>query len=85
VPIGPLEAGAAADLVVLDYEPATPLTPESLAGHVAMGLEAGSVDAVMVDGAWRVWARQMLSVDLHEVRARATQAAQGVWSRMAEL
>ncbi|MFN7135777.1 MAG: amidohydrolase family protein, partial [Myxococcales bacterium] len=37
MPIGRLEAGAAADLLVLDYPSPTPLTEENLAGHVLFG------------------------------------------------
>ena len=63
LPVGPLREGAAADLMVLDYRPVTPLAPENLAWHVVFGLGARHVEAVMVEGGWRVWARRPLSVN----------------------
>lgn len=84
-PIGPLRPGAAADLVVLDYPAPTPVTAETLAGHLAQGLSSAHVDAVMVDGAWRLWARELLSFDAEQARARTEQAARRLWGRMREL
>ncbi|HCF61987.1 MAG TPA: ssnA protein [Myxococcales bacterium] len=81
-PLGQLEPGAIADLVLLDYPSPTPLVAQNLTSHVALGLSASHVDAVMVDGAWRVWARQLLSLDYEELRAKAAEGARQLWSRM---
>ena len=62
-PIGPLREGAAADVIVLDYRPPTPLTAETLAAHLLDGLGSRHVEAVMVDGVWRLWARRPLGLD----------------------
>ena len=85
MPLGVLRPGAAADLVVLDYPPATPLTGETLSGHLALGISSSHVDAVMVDGTWRLWAREILSFDEAELRARSQEAARRLWSRIREL
>ncbi|MBF5042395.1 amidohydrolase family protein [Aggregicoccus sp. 17bor-14] len=82
LPVGPLRAGAAADLMVLDYRPSTPMAPENLAWHVVFGLSARHVEAVMVEGGWRVWARRPLSVNPDVVADQAREAAAHVWSRM---
>lgn len=83
-PLGTLAEGALADLVVLDYAPATPVAADNLATHVFHGLRADHVDAVMVDGLWRVWAREILSVDGRDLHSRARQCARALWSRMQE-
>ncbi|MBI5545960.1 MAG: amidohydrolase family protein [Deltaproteobacteria bacterium] len=85
MPLGPLRPGAAADLVVLDYPCLTPLASETLPGHLALGITSSHVDAVMVDGAWRLWAREILSFDEAELRAKAEASARTLWSRMREL
>lgn len=85
VPIGPMRPGAAADLMVLDYRSPTPLHTENLAGHVLFGFNARLVDAVMVDGIWRMWARRPLSVNPELVAEQARETASAVWARMAEL
>ncbi|MFL5343283.1 MAG: amidohydrolase family protein [Hyalangium sp.] len=81
--VGPLREGALADLLVLDYLPATPLTSENLAWHVVFGLGSRHVEAVMVDGTWRMWARRPLSVNPMVVADQAREAAAAVWARMA--
>ncbi|MBN1210916.1 MAG: amidohydrolase family protein [Myxococcaceae bacterium] len=81
--VGPLREGALADLLILDYLPATPLTSENLAWHVVYGLGSRHVEGVMVDGTWRMWARRPLSVNPMVVADQAREAAAAVWARMA--
>ncbi len=83
--IGHLETGALADLVVLDYPSPTPLIADNLLGHLVFGMQSGHVDAAMVDGVWRLWARQVLSFDQAELTAHARDVARGLWNRMVEL
>ena len=52
LPIGRLEPGCRADLVVWDYRPPTPLLAENLAGHLLYGLSSRDVRSVLVDGRW---------------------------------
>lgn len=83
-PVGPLREGALADLLILDYLPPTPLTAENLTWHVVYGLGARHVEAVMVDGTWRIWARRPLSVNPTVVADQAREAAAAVWARMSK-
>jgi cytosine/adenosine deaminase-related metal-dependent hydrolase len=80
-PIGILEPGAVADLVVLDYSAPTPLQAETLAHHVVLGFGARWVESVMVDGVWRLWARRPLSVAPDQLAARARQKSAELWQR----
>jgi cytosine/adenosine deaminase-related metal-dependent hydrolase len=80
--IGPLREGAIADLVVLDYQPFTPLTADTLSAHLNAGLSASQVESVMVDGVWRLLERKVLGVDAKEVSAAALESAKAVWGRM---
>jgi len=82
--VGPMREGALADLLILDYLPATPLTAENLAWHVVFGLGSRHVEAVMVDGVWRMWARRPLSVNPSVVAEQAREAAAAVWARLGE-
>ncbi len=82
--VGPLQPGAAADLLVLDYHSPTPLDGASLAAHVLTGLSARSVESVMVDGLWRLWKRKALALDVNEVARHANDAARSVWAKMRE-
>ena len=83
--LGRIQAGAPADLVVLEYDPPTPLTAENLAGHWAFGLSAGHVRDVVVSGEFAVRDRRLTRADEAEVRARCRDAAEALWRRMDDL
>ena len=83
-PIGPMREGAAADLLILDYRPPTPLDAGNLPGHFLYGMASRQVEAVMIDGVWRMWARRPLSVNPEAISAQAQAAAVGLWSKLAE-
>ncbi len=80
--IGPLREGALADLLVLDYQPPTPVTSETLAHHLLHGMASQHVESVMVDGMWRLWKRKSLSLDAAEVARTCREATAAVWARL---
>ncbi len=80
--LGALAPGAPADLVVLAYDPPTPVTAENLAGHWAFGLSARHVRDVVVNGEVVVRERRLTLADEAEVRARCRDAAEALWRRM---
>jgi len=81
-PIGSLDAGAAADLVVLDYRPPTPLTAENLAGHLLFGLDRSHVRSTLVAGRFVLRDRRIVAVDEASVLARSRLAAAALWQRI---
>jgi putative selenium metabolism protein SsnA len=83
LPLGRLEAGTPADLVVLDYRPPTPLTSDNLAGHLLFGLDRSHVRSTMVAGRFVLRDRRVATVDEEAVFARARRAAAALWKRMA--
>ena len=85
LPFGTLQAGAPADLVVLDYAPPTPLDAGNLAGHVLFGLDRSHVSSVLVAGKWVVRERRLVSVDASAAFERARAVAPRVWERMGRL
>lgn len=84
-PLGTLDPGASADLVVLEYEPPTPLTSDNLAWHWMFAFSAAMVRDVMVDGAWIIRNRQFVTVDEEKIRADAREQARRLWQRMETL
>jgi len=85
VPIGILQEGGAADLVILDYRAPTQLSAANLASHLLFGFHARQVEAVMVDGIWRMWARRPLSVNPEVIAEQGRETAAALWSRMQRL
>jgi cytosine/adenosine deaminase-related metal-dependent hydrolase len=82
LPLGSLEAGAPADLVVLDYRPPTPLTADNLASHLLFGLDRSHVRSTVVAGRFVLRDRRLTTVDEAAVFARARGAAEALWRRM---
>ncbi len=81
--LGELREGGAADLVVWDYHPPTPLDQETLAGHLLFGLPAAAADTTMVAG--RVLlegGRLELGIDEAALAAEARARARALWERV---
>lgn len=85
VKLGVLEAGAAADLVLTNYRPATPLTSDNLAGHFLFAMGPEFVRDVMIDGWWAMRKSHVVTCDEPAIRARSVEVARGLYERMAAL
>lgn len=80
--LGVLKAGAYADLIAVDYRPFTPLSAESAGGHVLFGMSGSQANDTMVNGAWVMRDRVILTVDEAAIFARSTQRAPRIWAQM---
>jgi len=83
VRLGVLEIGAASDLVLTDYRPATPLTSENLACHLVFAMGPEHVRDVMIDGRWVLRNDHVVTCDEARERAEAVDVASGLYQRMA--
>ena len=80
--VGELSVGSAADLVLLDYLPPTPLTAGNFPWHLIFGMDAHHVNSTMVAGRWLMRNRQLLTVDEARIHARTRELSQALWKRM---
>jgi putative selenium metabolism protein SsnA len=81
-PLGRLEPGAAADVIVLDYTAPTPFVEGNFAGHLVFGLTGWMVETVIVGGRVVMRDRKLQTVDADEVAAEARERARALWARM---
>jgi putative selenium metabolism protein SsnA len=81
LPLGRLDAGAPADLVVLDYRPPTPLDGGNLGGHLLFGFDRSHVRSTMVAGRFVLRDGRIVTVDEQDVLAQARDAAARLWAR----
>ncbi|MCC7209974.1 MAG: putative aminohydrolase SsnA [Anaerolineae bacterium] len=79
--IGCLAVGAAADMILVDYHPFTPLTGDNLPWHVLFGFESSMVTATLVAGRVLMWDRQLTTLDEAAIAANARALAPAVWAR----
>lgn len=70
------------NLVVLDYAPATPVTPENLAAHFLYGLGRAHVESVISRGRLIVRGRRMATVNEEKVRQFTRKQAERLWRRL---
>lgn len=80
--IGRLEPGAVADVIVLDYDPPTPLQTGNFGGHLIFGLTGWMVETVIIDGRVVMRDRELTTVDYQDIAARARERARDLWKRM---
>src|SRR5216683_489321 len=80
--VGELSVGSAADLVLLDYLPPTPLTVGNFPWHLIFGMDAHHVNSAMVAGRWLMRNRQLLTVDEARIHARTRELSQALWNRL---
>jgi len=82
LPIGVIEPGAAADLILVDYQPITPLTAGNLPWHMLFGFRDGMVTGTMVAGKWLMKDRELLTLDEVEIAAKAKEIALDTWNKI---
>jgi len=82
MPIGTLQEGSAADIILVEYRPPTPLTDESLPGHLVYGIAGAPVVTTIVDGrVLMLDGKLLLDLDEQEVAVKARVAAERLWKR----
>ncbi len=82
VPFGTLHKGSVADLVVIDYQPPTPMTSDNVAGHFLFGMRSSMVDSVMISGKWILWNRVFPGLDVDAVMRKAAGVTAKLWEKM---
>ncbi len=79
---GALEVGAPADLILMDYQPYTPLNAGNAPWHMLFGMSGGMVTDTLCNGRWLMRNRQLLTLDDAEICAKAQEVARRVWARL---
>ena len=82
ITLGKLEPGAAADIVITDYQPTTPLNSVNLPMHLLFGMDSRHVRDVIAAGKWALRDRQVLTADEDVLRWEASKVAEELWRRM---
>ena len=80
-PLGVIEKGAYADLILVDYHPTTPLTAGNLPWHILFGFHESMITTTIVDGQLLMRDRVLLTLDEELITARSRELAKDVWER----
>jgi len=80
--VGKIEKGAAADLILVDYHPITPMHAGNLPWHILFGFRDGMVTSTIAGGKLLMKDRKLLMLDEAEIAAKAREAAIRTWDRV---
>jgi putative selenium metabolism protein SsnA len=80
--IGKIVKGAAADLILVDYQPITPMHAGNLPWHILFGFRDGMVTSTIAGGRLLMKDRKLLLLDEVEIAAKAREAAIRSWDRV---
>ena len=79
--LGRLAPGAAADVILVDYHPFTPLTAGNAPWHILFGFESSMVTTTIVAGRVLMRDRRLLTLDEAAIAEAARAYAPKVWER----
>ena len=74
--LGVLKEGAAADVIVMDYNPLTPMRADNVNGHLLFGTTGHDVVTTVCNGKVLMKDREVLVCDVDKVMADCRQSAQ---------
>jgi putative selenium metabolism protein SsnA len=81
-PVGRLEPGACADIILVDYQAPTPINAANWFGHLLFGFNSGLVDTTIVGGKVLMRGRRLIHLDEAAIAARGRQLAAELWERL---
>lgn len=81
-PLGKLEQGAAADIIVIDYDPLTPMNGGNANSHILFGMNGRSVKTTIINGEVKMLDREVIGVDEAQVMAKVREQASDMWKRV---
>jgi len=79
--VGRIEPGYLADLILVDYFPATPLTADNFWGHFLFGIADAKVDTTIVNGRIAMKNKEIPNIDEEEIANKAKRVAKRVWEK----
>ncbi len=81
-PLGTLAEGAAADVILMDYDPPTPFEDGTALGHLVFGLSQAPVDTTIASGRVLMEGGHLAPhLDAPGVNARSRELARRLWER----
>ena len=80
--LGVLKAGAAADMIVMDYKPFTPFSDANIDGHMIFGMTGRQCQTTIATGRVLMLDRQLTEVDEEAVNAHSLEEAKALWGQL---
>lgn len=81
-PVGVLKEGAAADVIISDYIPLTPMTKDNINSHVLFGMTGRSIITTVANGKVLMKDRILTEIDEEEAMAKVREEAEKLWTKI---
>lgn len=81
-PVGILEKGAYADIILVDYDPLTPMDENNVNGHLLFGVMGRNVVSTMINGKFVMKDRELVNIDEKAIFNKSREVAQKFWNRI---
>ncbi|MEA4973103.1 MAG: putative aminohydrolase SsnA [Candidatus Metalachnospira sp.] len=81
-PLGVLKAGAAADIIVMDYKPYTPFSDKNIDGHMLFGMNGRQCLTTVANGRILMKNRELVGIDEEEINAKILETSKDLWKRI---
>lgn len=82
VKLGKLKEGYAADVIIMDYAPPSPLNGGNINGHLLFGSSGRNVVTTVANGKVLMKDRKLTCLDRREIFAKARELAEKAWKRL---
>ncbi len=82
VKTGRLAEGYAADVIIMDYMPPSPLSDKNINGHLLFGSSGRNVVTTIANGKVLMKDRKLTELDREQIFAKARECAKDVWKRL---
>lgn len=80
--LGILAKGAAADVIVMDYLPFTPLGADNIDGHILFGLTGRDCRTTIINGKPVYVDREFTQIDAEQLSAWSSEQAEKLWAKL---
>ena len=81
-PLGVLEPGAAADIIVMDYKPFTPFSDANIDGHMIFGMTGRQCQTTIANGKLLMKDRELIGIDEEAVNAHILEESKKLWGAL---
>ena len=80
--LGILKEGAYGDVIIVDYNPLTPMNASNINGHMLFGFTGRSVITTIINGKIVMKNRELVNIDEEKIFADSRKIAQKLWDQM---
>ncbi|MBS7129378.1 putative aminohydrolase SsnA [Clostridium sp.] len=80
--LGVIEEGAYGDVIIVEYNPLTPMTKDNYNSHIVFGMCGKSVLTTIVNGKVLMKNRELMEIDEEKIFSKSRELSKKLWDRI---